>query len=262
MSLKLLPIIIIVSLLFLIIPSNFLRAWDVMDDYFFENTEPEIILKPGSIKLYWAAHTYAPFDYQGRKLPTYGSKVTVNVQLEILGENPKNLNYSWFLDEVFQGSKSGYGKDSFEFWVTRFSGSSHTVLAKAFNESRSLLVEKSVTIPITSPDLVIYSKESSQNRINLPYTISNKDFEVFSDKETTFLALPYFFNIKTLRDLKFNWTFADKTYEHFSLLANIFGVKITNKKVGGFLEETLKVIATNMRQLDQKVTKTIKLTIY
>lgn len=251
--------IIIISLLFLLIPLAS-RGLSLMDDLFFEATEPEIILKAGSLKLYWSADTYVPFGYRGRKLPAMGSKVTINAHLEISGVNPKNLYHSWFLDGIFQEIKSGYGQDSFQFWVGRFGGGSHTVLLKAFNESRSFLVEKSITIPIVNPELVIYSKKGS--RIYLPYAVAIKDFELFADKETSFLALPYFFDIKTLLDLEFNWTFADKTYKESSLTANIFGLKIINKKMGGSLEQALKVVATNMRRPDQIAKKAVRINIY
>lgn len=254
-----LSIILVTSLLLLLLPSS-LWGWGVMDDLFFEDFEPEIILKKGSLSLYWSADTYVPFGYQGRKLPTKGSKITVNAQLEILSGNPKNLKHSWFLDDVFQSTKSGYGRDSFQFWVRKYGGNPHTVSLKVFNESRSFMVEKSVTIPLAKPNLIIYAEEGGP--INLPYTSSTKNLDVIADKESSFSALPYFFNIKALEDLEFSWTFADKTYGESSLTANVFGLKIINKEVRGLLEQTLKVVATNRRQLDQEARETVNLDIY
>jgi len=244
-------------LLFLTVPLTlWAQFWMMDDEMLLQETEPEITLK--NLDLYWSADNYVPFDYQGRILPTKGSWVIVEADLKILGGNPKNLKYSWFLDGIFQEYKSGYGRDNFKFGIRRLKGASHTILLKVFNESRSFLVEKSITIPITNPELVIYNN----NPINLSYTASSKDFDVVSDKESSFSALPYFFNIKSLEDLEFNWTFADKSYKESSLTANIFGLKIINKKVGTSLEKTLKVFATNKRQTDQRVQKTVKLNIY
>ena len=252
---------IIISLIILFIPlSSQGQGWDLMDDFFFEYDEPEIILKTGSLKLFWSANTYVPYGYKGRRLATYESKVTVDALLEIIGENPKSLKYSWFLDGVFQESKSGYGRDSFEFWVRKLEGDSHTVLLKVFNESRSFLTEESITIPIFAPELVIYSKKGDW--INLPYSTAIKDSEIFAEEETSFLALPYFFDIKSLWDLEFRWTFANEVYKESSLTANIFGLKITNKKTGGSLEQILKVVATNIRRPGQGAEKAIKVNIY
>lgn len=230
----------------------------MLDDMFLENTEEGINLK--TLELFWSADSYVPFGYQGRALPTKGSLVTVGAYLDVSGGDPKNLRYSWFLDDIFQEAKSGYGQNSLKFGVRRFNGSSHTVLLKVFNESRSFLVEKSITIPITSPEIVVYNKNGSQ--INLPYTASMKTFKVISDKEASFLALPYFFNIESLTDLEFEWALGDKTVKDSSWLANIFGLKIINKKVEGSLAETFRVIVTNKEQSDQKIQKVIKINIY
>jgi len=252
--------ILIICLFFLILPLALgaqLGNFSMMDDEtLFQEIEPEITLK--NLNLYWSADNYVPFDYQGRILPTKGSWVIIDVDLEILGEDPENLKYSWFLDGTFQDYKSGYGRDNFKFGIRRSKGASHTILLKVFNESRSFLVEKSITIPITNPELVIYNN----NPINLSYTASNKDFDVVSNEENSFFALPYFFNVKSLEDLEFNWTFADKSYKGSSLTANVFGLKIINKKVGGSLEKILKVITTNKHQSDQGAQKTVKLNIY
>ena len=253
--------ILITFLIFLglTIPLSLWGQVDILD--MFENpegAEAEINLK--TLEIYWSADTYAPFGYQGRALPTQGSLITINADLKIVGGNPKSLIYSWFLDGIFQEAKSGYGRDSFKFGIRRTSGASHTVLLKIFNESRSFYVEKSISIPIANPEIVVYYKNNS--KVNLPYIASAKNFEVASDKEISFLALPYFFNVKSIKDLEFEWTLGKKSVKESSLIANIFGLKIVNKETGGMLEETLKVIATNKSQLNQAIQKIIKLNIY
>ena len=250
----------IICLLLLLVPFSLWGQIDILDNLFedSENIETEINLK--TLELYWSADTYAPFGYQGRTLPTQGSLITINADLKVAGGDPKNLTYSWFLDEVFQEAKSGYGKDSFQFGIRRTNGASHTVLLKIFNESRSFYVEKSISIPITNPEVVVYYKNSS--KANLPYIASAKNFEVVSNQEISFLALPYFFNVKSIKDLEFEWTLGEKSAKESSLVANIFGLKIINKEIGGLLEENLKVIATNKSQLNQVIQKIIKLNIY
>lgn len=263
---KKLSIITVISLLFLSIPLALWAQLDrwLMEEMFFENSEPEIILSSKTFELFWSTNSYAPFGYQGRRLATSGSKVTVYVYLDVLGGNTKNLKYSWFLDGIFQESKSGYGQGKFEFTVKRSNNASHAVLLKVFNESRSFLKEKSITIPISDPEIVIYPyvRQNSGAGVNLPYATSAKDFDVITNKEATFLALPYFFNIKYSGSLEFDWTFNDEAYKDYSLTANIFGLKIINKKTGGSLEKTLKVVATNKRPPIQKAEKTVRLSIY
>lgn len=237
---------------------NFLIPDDMLIESAESNLEPEINLQ--ALDLYWSADTYVPFGYQGRPLPTKESWVKIGADLKVSGGNPKNLKYSWFLDGIFQEAKSGYGKDSFEFGVRRTSGASHAVLLKVFNESRSFLVEKSISIPITNPELVVYHKNNAP--LNLPYLSSEKSFDVVSDKEAAFLALPYFFSIKSLKDLEFQWTLGDKSAKDSSLMANIFGLKIINKQVGGLVKDVLKVLVSNKRRPNQRIQKTIPINVY
>ncbi len=230
----------------------------MIDDDFFGDVDSDITFQ--SLTLYWSADSYVPFGYKGRALPTNGSTVTVSADLKITGENPANLKYSWFVDGFFQEAKSGYDQNSFQFKVQKTANSQHTVLLKVFNESRSFLEEKSIDIPITSPEIVIYKKQNP--KINISYSASSEIFQVAAEKESSFIALPYFFNIDDMADLEFTWTFANKAIKEASLLANIFGMKIVNKEVGGILEEILKVNATNTKQSSQADKKTIKINIY
>ena len=209
--------------------------------------------------LYWSAETYTPFGYQGRALPTKESWVGVSSYLKISGENPKNLKYSWFLDDVFQEYKSGYGRTEFRFGIRRNKGNPHTVLLKIFNESRSFLIEKSIIIPITNPDVVIYSALNGQT--NLPYTIFSKDSIIPSIKDNFFLALPYFFDIRTIENLEFNWSFGNKTIEEPSLVANLFGIKITNKGVSDLLKQALGVFVINKEEDNQRAEELININI-
>ncbi len=242
-----------------------LQMWGQIDDFWIMDemldntiTEEEIYLK--TLELYWSADTYAPFGYQGRTLPTKGSLVTVNACLEVTGGDPKNLKYSWFLDDIFQETKSGYGRDKFQFGIRRLNNASHAVRLKVFNEDRSFFAEELITIPIARPEVVVYNKTETQ--INLPYTTSAANFNLTTNKESSFLALPYFFSIKTLEDLEFDWTFADKTYKESSLTANVFGLKIINKEAKGAFEQTLKVVTTNKRYPEQRAQTTVELNIY
>lgn len=257
---KLLPIFII-SLLFLSVPilslGEFYDDW-MTDDLLFENAEQEISLK--SFELFWSVNTYTPFGYQGKKLPTKGSIVTVNADLKIFGEDPKNLKYSWFLDDIFQESKSGYAQDTFKFGIRRSNGASHIVLLKIFDEERSFVIEKSITIPVSKPEIVICRKDN--NPINPYYSASAKEFSVISDQESSFLAFPYFFNVTNLEDLEFSWTFANETTKESSFTANVFGLKIINKKAKGSLEENLKITVMNKSQIEQRAQRTVILNIY
>jgi len=244
-------LILIICLLCISIP---LEIWALVSD----SSEQEINLE--SIDLYWSADTYVPFGYEGRALPTTESLIIVEADLKISGANPSGLKYSWFLDDVFQEAKSGYGRKSLQFYTRRSKGSHHTVLLKIFNESRSFYLERTIDIPITNPEIVVYPKTDS--KIGLPYLASVENFNVVVNQESSFLALPYFFNIKSLQDLEFEWTVENQSVKESSFIANVFGLKIVNKQVAGSLGTDLNVVVTNKTQANQGVKKTINLNIF
>jgi len=231
---------IILTILSLIPLTSFAQLNFNIDELLQETNEPEINLN--SLKLVWSAETYAPYRYKGRPLPTQGSNVVVDAIIDISGDNPNNLKYSWFLDDVFQENKSGYAKTSFEYRVRRSNGETHTVLLKVFNESHSFAVEKSIEIPITSPEIVLCfsngSSFSSDRKI--------KTVDVSADKKSFFIVRPYFFNITKLTDLNFEWTFANQEpIDSSAYSANILDLLISGKTDEGILQKSLSVTVTN-----------------
>ena len=235
-----------------------LETIDFMEERYSEESGENINLE--YLDLYWSADTYTPFGYQGRALPTKGSLIKVEADIKIFNGKAYDLQYSWFLDNVFQESKSGYGKDGFNFRIRRNKGQFHSILVKIFNESRSFYVERSIDIPITSPEVIVCKKDKGIT--TPPYISSSKTFNVISDKEMVFLALPYFFNINNLTDLEFKWELGKKSVKESSFTANIFGLKIINKKVEGILEEELNLVTINKDWEDQKVINKINISIY
>src|SRR4030043_1062935 len=207
-----------------------------------------------SLKLAWAAETYTPYEYKGRTLPTQGSKVTVDAILDISGGSLNDLKYSWFLDDIFQESKSGYDRNSFQFGIRRTNGSSHTVMVKIFNESRSFMVERTIEIPIVQPEAIIcFSNNGSYSSDR-----KNENADVFRNKKSAFIAKPYFFDIEKLSDLTFEWKFANQSPVISSAYsANVLDLVIEGKEDQKILENNLSLKVTNKlnsRQSDYQST--------
>ena len=225
-------------------------------DYSLQNEEP---INLNSIELLWSTDTYTPFDYQGRALPVKGSSITVSANLKISSGNLNSLKYSWFLDDVFQENESGYGKNVFKFRVRRSNGLSHNLLVKIFNDDRSFYIEKTLEIPITKPELIIYSSNGNSHFSNQASTIST----VLADKKFSFIAKPYFFSIKKLTDLVFEWTLSgtnpiiSSDYD-----ASIFNLTISDKNVSETAESNLWVSVKNTLYENQKANGSMKINIY
>jgi len=222
-----------------------------------ENTdvEPEISLQ--NLTLVWSADTYTPYEYQGRTLPVVSSEVTVSAILEISGNSPERLKYSWFLDDVFQEDKSGYGRDDFKFRIRNTKSKSQTVSLQIFNESRSFFIERSLTIPVVEPEVIIYPSRSSDQ--------GNQTSAVKAGRTSSFVAKPYFFSIEKLTDLTFEWHFANNvrlTAVSSTYGANILDLLVSEKTDNQVLEQNLLLDVKNKTNSFQDASKMIKVQIY
>ena len=202
-------------------------------------TSPNIALT--RFELSWSTDTYAPIEYIGRTLPTTGSKIFIDASVRVANGDAKSLKYSWFLDDIFQKNKSGYGKDSFYFYAKSISGRSHIVRVQVFNEDRTIFQEKTIEIPIVSPEIIL-------NRRNI--------------NNLSIVAKPYFFSIDKLTDLKFEWTIQGQspiTSSGYS--ASILDISITNKDSDKLIEQELIVNVKNLKDAAQNARKSIRINI-
>ncbi len=230
-----------------------------LGDLFFNEYEADSYVAIKSIDLIWSADTYTPYEYQGRALATQGSKVRIEAIVDVLRGNSDSLKYSWFLDDIFQKSKSGYDKDSFYFYVNQRTGAYHTIKLLIFNEDRSVFKEKSIKIPIVEPELVIYP---SNGNAHFSDQTSKTSF-VLAEKRFSFIAKPYFFSIKKLTDLIFEWRFpGQEPIVSSDYDADILDLTISGKEDEEILESELRVNVSNKTESRQKASQIIKLEIY
>ncbi|MFZ5559573.1 MAG: hypothetical protein ACOZAL_02160 [Patescibacteria group bacterium] len=249
--------IILLSIAFIVIPLISLAQFDFnLDDL--SNTDIDSNITISSFDLIWSTDTYTPDGYQGRALPSPGSKVIVEAIIKTSGGDAKNLKYSWFLEDIFQKSKSGYGKDSFYFYVNQRPGASHIVKLQIFNEDRTVFEEKSIKIPVVEPEIVVYSSNG-----NSPFSDrATKISAILSNKKFSFIAKPYFFSIKKLTDLNFEWHFANKEVIAPSAYdANVLNITISGKQDQKILENDLWINVTNKSEPRQKAFQIIKVRI-
>jgi hypothetical protein len=224
---------IIISLLIFALANNLLA-----EELNFDSSQITL----NSLELVWSAETYTPFEYQGRALPTKGSMVDVYAVISVSGGTTSNLKFSWFLDNTFQEANSGYNKTSFRFGVRRYSGSSHNVLVKIFTEDRSFYIEKSIDIPIYEPEVIM--KQSDINPLSV-------------------VAKPYFFYIKKLTDLIFEWTFSgQEPIISSNYNANVLDISISDKNTSETTEQTIWLnVKKNSEYIKQSANNSIKINL-
>jgi len=178
-------------------------------------------------EIIWSADTYVPYDYPGRALPSVDAFVDVYLMIELSSGNPANLQYSWFLDNVIDENQSGYGRRDFRFGIRRYANESHVVMVKIFDDSGSFYFEKSIIIPIVSPEVLIYP--SVKNPVFSEQ--AKKAIVVRADKKSYFVAKPFFFSIKKPTDLNYQWSITgQEPIIATGLNANVLGLAAQEKK--------------------------------
>lgn len=216
-------------------------------------------IRINKFELIWSTDTYTPYDYQGRNLPVTGSKITINPILSASGGDIKSLKYSWFLEDIFQQAKSGYGKDSFYFYAQQRPGAYQTVRLQIFNDDRTVFEEKSIQIPITEPEIVFYSSNGNSHFSNQ----ACENYSILADKTFSFIARPYFFSVKKLTDLVFEWTFpGGGSITSSDYDASIFNLTVSNKNNAQITGSDLWVNVKNALDETQKAFKSMKINIY
>lgn len=251
---------LIIILILGLLPLVGLAQFDFdFDSVFFDDIDLDSYITLNGLELIWSADTYTPYNYQGRALPSPGSKVMVEAIVHVSGGDPDSLKYSWFLENIFQRGKSGYAKDSFYFYVSQKSGAYHTVKLQIFNESRSFFEEKIIQIPIVKPEIVVYASNGNSHFSER----TNGTSMVLSGKKFSFIAKPYFYGVKKITDLTFEWHFAEQEPIISSAYdANVLGLTISGKEDEEILERELWVKVSNKSEYRQKAFQTIKVRIY
>lgn len=145
------------------------------------------------VNLVWHTETQTPPAYQGKALPTKNSRVEVIAFIETPNINIGELNFNWYLDREKIDSKSGKGKDRFEFEIQKNARSKQKIKLMMSNPSGGLL-KKEILIPIVSPEA----------------SVTPNTNQVESNRKLTFEAMPFFFNVKNPNQLKYNWFLGDQ----------------------------------------------------
>lgn len=136
----------------------------------------------------WKADNFYPTSYTGKALPSYGTKIYLAVEAI---QDGKLLDISKLIIEWRKnGERIRKGEGQKEAMVV-FSNTDRTNFVSVSVLLNGTLIEKSVSIPITEPRLVI----------EIPY----KDLTAPKNSDIAITATPYFFNASSLNDFSFSW---------------------------------------------------------
>ncbi len=161
----------------------------------------------------WRSHNYAPSWYAGKILATRGSWVDVSFDL-IDGGKIVDLSKNkvrWYVnDDLRRNEDDGLGIKNFYFGVDDLARE-NIIVQVVIVDYGDQQIGKIITIPLVSPEVVIDAPYSNGR---LPSGID------------MFKAYPYFFDIRDLSNLSFDWTVNGRPAESSSISADILRLNI------------------------------------
>ena len=206
-------------------------------------TENTVSVASFNVALTWHTDTFAPAEYEGKTLPSVGSRVTIIAVPEIKNEKPEDLLYTWYLESESQ-VRGMVGEDEFSFTVTK-NISFVPIVVEVSTQSQSITVRGAVNIPIQRPTVVLYrslGKESDGVSSAYPATLKPGDVAYF-------YAKPYGFHTNNLDDLSYEWEFAGRNI--LGLPPDPHLLTLVIPKDSGAGSRMLTVIVSNPRFLGE-----------
>lgn len=213
-----------------------------------------------NITLTWSTNTYVPLDYPGKALPVKGSVIEVAANIDSREVNPQELNYRWFLNGHLQRGKSGKGKSVLGFPVKWTSGNEYSIRIELRNEEENLLASAYLDIGIVQPQIII---RPITNKGTLPSESSIfsivKKYQISTEQEISFIAQPYFFNIKNIDELNYSWSLGEEEASQISSdNPNVFILKVG--QITQSLKQDLVVRVENKNNPLQRIQATVEIT--
>ena len=204
--------------------------------------------------LTWSTDTYTPLNYPGKAMPSPSSIIEVAADIIPKSVNPQELNYRWFLDGNFQKNVSGLGKETFKFTDEGVIGSIYSIRLEVISQTGSILTSASQDIKIIEPEIALETKTPlSDSSI-----WTSKKYLVLANQETIFKIQPYFFNVRTIAELDYQWILNGVRAPRVSEdNPNIFIIE--TGQLTQTIEQSLRVLVESDKNVFQKAQTTAEL---
>ena len=168
-----------------------------------------IEVRPTGITLVWEASSYTPPFYKGKALYPYQGTLKIVALPEIVTEsgstvNPKNLVYTWRLNDKARPDDSGFGKNSMTFNGTIPIRNSD-IDVEAVTMDGKYVARGRISVEPGSPSLLFYEDNPIYGIL---YNKALQGSVALQNQEIRIAATPYFIGKKTKEDrlLKYDWT--------------------------------------------------------
>ncbi len=168
----------------------------------------QITIRPTDIDLLWQAHTFAHPFYSGKRIPSVGSSINIEVIPHFIDDTGKRLDeskliYSWRVDNKALKNASGRGKNT--IMVSQIKPvNSLLVTVEVTSSDNVLFGKRSVSIPIRDNELFVYENNPL---LGILFNKAIRGIYSLTLQETKFIAYPFFmsFSDRNASNINYVW---------------------------------------------------------
>lgn len=155
------------------------------------------IIDPAYLDIIIEPLTRTPAFYQGRALPSVGSKVNLTALINGLAVSPANLLYTWRLNNTVIEGGSLRGKN--KITATTPMGEKFLLSVDVSNTNGEVLTRRTIEVPSVAPEVHFYEVTSLQG---MRMKSINAGFSLISES-STIQAEPYYLDLATYNNPEF-----------------------------------------------------------
>lgn len=169
----------------------------------------------------WQSDSYVPDWYQGKIFPANGSRIDISFELL---ENGKIADISktivrWYVNNnLVINEKNGTGIKNYSFINNDVYRGNDIEVKITLPNYKGAIIDRIINIPVKSQEAVIG-----------PSYFDNK----VSTGKSVFYAWPFFFNIKNLNDLSFNWVVNGQKAKNFGQAPSVLNLNVEQGTLSG-----------------------------
>lgn len=206
-------------------------------------TENSIAVNSYNVSLVWYADTYIPPEYEGKALPSRGSRITVTAIPDIKGYSPDQLLYTWYL-EAESRVRGAAGEQEFSFVVMNETDFI-PVFVEVSNPSGAITVMQAVSIPVVQPSVLIYHQQYQPS-----VEVATMEISLNPGQAVDLHAQPFNFHITNLNSLDYVWKFIGK--ESAGLLPDPNILTLTIPKDSAVGSRDLSLLTSNKTVITER----------
>ncbi len=195
----------------------------------------------------WQAQSYAPGWYQGKIFPTKGTPITISFELIDKGKivDLSKAAVRWYInDELVKNEDNGLGIKSLRFNMPDYAGQ-ETEIKTTIPDYKGSQLDSITRIPSKVPEVVIKSTYVGQR---------------IQAGESSFEAIPYFFNANSLNNLSFDWLANGEKTNNYADTPWSLKLNIDSQAPSGY-EINLRAVVSNLLNQMEFAGRDLKLTI-